>query len=78
TLPHPADPPPAQRPYPATPTTASAPPPVRGSALALPPVFPMRMLIVDLLYAFIDPRIKAQYSSGGRKRKKVKEAVQGE
>jgi len=27
------------------------------------------LLIVDLLYAFVDPRIKAQYASGGRRRK---------
>ena len=29
------------------------------------------LLIVDLLYAFVDPRIKAQYSSGGKKRRRV-------
>jgi peptide/nickel transport system permease protein len=27
------------------------------------------LLIVDLLYAFVDPRIKAKYASGGRRRK---------
>ena len=27
------------------------------------------LLVVDLLYAFVDPRIKAKYSSGGRRRK---------
>ena len=26
-------------------------------------------LLVDILYAFIDPRIKAQYTSGGKKKK---------
>lgn len=29
-------------------------------------------LLVDILYAFIDPRIKAQYTSGGRKKKTKK------
>jgi len=28
-------------------------------------------LIVDLLYAFVDPKIKSQYAGGGRKRKRV-------
>jgi hypothetical protein len=27
------------------------------------------MLLVDILYAFIDPRIKSQYQSGSRRRK---------
>lgn len=29
------------------------------------------LLIVDLLYAFVDPRIKSKYSAGSKKRKKV-------
>jgi peptide/nickel transport system permease protein len=28
-------------------------------------------LVVDLLYAFVDPRIKAQYVSAGKKRKRA-------
>ncbi len=38
-------------------------------------------LIVDILYAFVDPRLRAQYSSGGKKAKKAPkpkaEAVKG-
>ena len=34
--------------------------------------FSLVMLLVDIAYAFIDPRIKAQYTTGGRK--KVKKA----
>jgi len=34
-------------------------------------------LIVDILYAFVDPRIKAQYKSYGRKRKKTGSAAAG-
>lgn len=29
------------------------------------------LLLVDLIYAFVDPRIKAQYQSGGKKRRKA-------
>ena len=38
-------------------------PAVRGSVLYVALVFALVMLMVDLLYAFIDPRIKAQYSN---------------
>ena len=27
------------------------------------------LLVIDLLYAVVDPRIKARYSKGGKKRK---------
>lgn len=40
---------------------------VRGSVLFLAIVFSLCMLLVDLAYGFVDPRIKAQYSSGSRK-----------
>ena len=30
-------------------------------------------LVVDLAYAFIDPRIKAQYTSGKKKKKEEEE-----
>jgi hypothetical protein len=35
-------------------------------------------LVVDLVYAFIDPRIKAQYSKGSKKhRRSEKEQLEG-
>lgn len=46
---------------------------VRGGVTMLAIVFCVVVLAVDLLYAFIDPRIKAQYENSGRK-KKVKVA----
>lgn len=45
-------------------------PAVRGSVLYVALVFALVMLAVDLLYAFIDPRIKAQYSN--KKKRRVK------
>ena len=41
---------------------------VQGAMLYLAVTFMLVMLIVDLVYAFIDPRIKAQYASkkGGK------------
>lgn len=40
-------------------------PAVRGSVVILAVFFSLVMLLVDLIYAFIDPRIKAQYSGKG-------------
>lgn len=41
---------------------------VQGSVIFLALVFGVLMLVVDLVYAFIDPRIKAQYATGERKK----------
>ena len=43
-------------------------PAIQGSVIFVAVVFSLVMLLVDLVYAFIDPRIKAQYA--GKKRKK--------
>lgn len=43
-------------------------PVVMGSTLFLAVLFSLIILIVDVLYAFIDPRIKAKYRSGGKGR----------
>jgi peptide/nickel transport system permease protein len=43
-------------------------PVVMGSTLFLAVLFSLVILIVDVLYAFIDPRIKAKYENGGRSR----------
>lgn len=45
-------------------------PVVQGGVIFLAVAFGITMLLVDLLYAFIDPRIKAQYASHGARRKK--------
>lgn len=34
-------------------------------------------LLVDIVYAFVDPRIKSQYASGGKKKKSAKTANEG-
>lgn len=47
-------------------------PAVQGSVLVISIVFSLIMLLIDLLYAFIDPRIKAQYKSKNTKRRKEK------
>ena len=47
-------------------------PVVQGGTIVLAIAFSIAMLIIDLLYAAVDPRIKAQYSAAGKKRKKVK------
>lgn len=44
-------------------------PAVEGSVVLLAIAFSFVMLLVDILYAFVDPRIKAQYSGGSRRRK---------
>jgi len=43
-------------------------PAIQGAVIYVAIIFGLVMLVVDLLYAFIDPRIKAQYS-GKRRRK---------
>ena len=41
-------------------------PAVRGSVLFFAAFTAVAMLLVDLVYAFVDPRIKARYASGAR------------
>ena len=43
-------------------------PTVMGATLFLAVLFSVVVLIVDILYAFIDPRIKAKYRNGGKGR----------
>lgn len=43
-------------------------PAIRGSVLVLALIFCVIILIVDLVYAYIDPRIKAQYERRGKKK----------
>ena len=43
-------------------------PMVMGATLFLAVLFSFIILIVDILYAFIDPRIKAKYQNGGKSR----------
>ena len=43
-------------------------PGVMGATLFLAVLFSLVILIVDILYAFIDPRIKAKYQNGGKSR----------
>lgn len=45
-------------------------PVIRGGVVVLAIIFCMVMLLVDLIYAFIDPRIKAQYEDQSKKRGK--------
>lgn len=42
---------------------------VQGSVIVLAICFSIIILIIDLVYAYIDPRIKAQYLSTGRRKK---------
>ena len=43
-------------------------PVVMGATLFLAVLFSLVILVVDVLYALIDPRIKAKYENGGRRR----------
>ena len=43
-------------------------PVVMGSTLFLALLFSIVVLVVDILYAFIDPRIRAKYENGGKSR----------
>ena len=45
-------------------------PAVLGSVVTLAILFTIVNLIVDLLYAFLDPRIKSEYQSSGKRAKK--------
>ena len=47
-------------------------PVIQGSVLFLSLSISLMNLIVDVVYGFVDPRIKAQYSSGGKKPRKEK------
>jgi peptide/nickel transport system permease protein len=40
---------------------------IRGSVVVLALMFSLVMLLVDLMFAFVDPRIKAQYENQGKK-----------
>lgn len=44
---------------------------IRGSVLVLSLLFCVLMLLIDLIYAYIDPRIKAQYENAQKRRLKV-------
>ena len=50
-------------------------PVVQGGTIFLAITFSLCMLLVDLLYAAVDPRIKAQYASKKKAHKKQKEAA---
>ncbi len=51
---------------------------VRSSVVVLSILFSLIMLLVDIAFAFIDPRIKAQYARGGRiKKKRIKYNTRG-
>jgi peptide/nickel transport system permease protein len=39
---------------------------IEGGVIFTAVIFSAVMLLVDLLYAFVDPRIKAQYKGGER------------
>lgn len=45
-------------------------PMVQGGVLFIAFGFSIVNLLVDIIYAFVDPRIKSQYQSGGKKRRK--------
>lgn len=47
-------------------------PVIQGSVLFLSLIICLLNLLVDLIYGFVDPRIKAQYISGGKTRKAKK------
>lgn len=49
-------------------------PPVMGALVVLSLTVSVLNLLVDVIYGFIDPRIKAQYSGGKSKKTKKKEA----
>ena len=50
-------------------------PVVQGGSIILAIAFSIAMLLIDLLYAAVDPRIKAKYVASGKRRKKVKANV---
>ena len=40
-------------------------------------IYVLILLLVDIVYAFVDPRIRSQYTAGSKRRKNKKEAVPG-
>ena len=50
---------------------------VQGSVLFIALFICAINLVVDIVYAFIDPRIKAQYKGGGKKKNKHQEKEKG-
>ncbi|MBD5393170.1 MAG: ABC transporter permease [Lachnospiraceae bacterium] len=42
---------------------------IQGSVIVLAIIFSLIILLIDLVYAYIDPRIKAQYVGAGRRKK---------
>ncbi|MDO4333986.1 MAG: ABC transporter permease [Eubacteriales bacterium] len=42
---------------------------IQGSVIVLAIIFSLIILLIDLIYAYIDPRIKAQYVGTGRRKK---------
>lgn len=50
-------------------------PVIRSGVTLLALLFCLVVLIVDIIYAFIDPRIKAQYENGGKKKVKKEAAA---
>ena len=55
--------------------TARDVPIVTGAVVFLAIWFCLVMLVVDILYAVVDPRIKAQYEAQGKARKQRKGAA---
>ena len=52
-------------------------PVVQGGTIFLAITFSLCMLLVDLLYAAVDPRIKAQYAGGSKKKPKKEASANG-
>ncbi len=48
---------------------------VRGGVTLLAVLFCFVVLLVDIIYAFIDPRVKAQYERSGMKKRKIKKTA---
>ena len=51
-------------------------PVVQGCIVYIAFMFSIMMLVTDLVYAFVDPRIKAQYVKGGKKKKSSKKTAE--
>ncbi|MBR4742602.1 MAG: ABC transporter permease [Oscillospiraceae bacterium] len=47
-------------------------PVIQGSVLFLSIMFSIVILLIDIVFAFVDPRIRSQYSAGRKKKAKVK------
>ena len=52
-------------------------PAVLGSVVTLAVLFSLVNLVVDILYSFLDPRIKAQYKTQTKTKTKTKTQTQG-